>query len=109
MQNLLRIRENAKSDKRTQVAFLAECASRAKLAQMMVGVKIGQTHPLRFGHRAKMRMRFPREFPGLPREALDRRAKFLHVRVKLCGMRAADLLVNLRRGLESLRPLNGRP
>ena len=86
-----------------------ENGSGAELAKMMVGVEVAKAHPLRPGEMAEVGMRSGAELSRRLGEALDQVAELLHIAGEIRGGSAAGLLVELGKGLETVRPGNGRP
>ena len=83
--------------------------SRAELAEVVIGVKIGQAIPFAFRHCAEVGMELPNKVPRLLRETLDKPAQFLQVGSEFDRACATSLLVHFRSGLEPMRPREWRP
>src|SRR5580693_6202275 len=107
--DLTRIREISCPNKRGESARAGKAALRAELAEVVIGVKIGQAIPFALRHLAKVGMGLPVKVARLACKALGESTQLPHVSGKLDRWRAASLLVQFRSSFESMRPLEERP
>lgn len=76
---------------------------------MMIRVEITEAHPFPFGERSEVWMRLVLKIVRYMGEPLDESLELAEVGIEDGGRSAADLLVELRRGLESVPPRDRSP